>query len=138
MKTRFDFSHNLPNPGTVSVDFFDHDNIIGQTELSHSGAAFLILFDSEACYVQSLPHGLDPPAAHVLETLSRAGLYQVRAGPEDEAAFQAQLQRQGVDNPLDLFRTPYYPQLRRQLEESWKNLFLDPSVLEPAYTGAAL
>ncbi len=43
-----------------------------------------------------------------------------------------------MSNPLDLFRTPYYPQLRRQVEESWKNLFLDPSVLEPAYTGAAL
>ncbi len=60
------------------------------------------------------------------------------SGPEDAAAFARELERQGVSNPLDLFRTPYYPQLRRRVEESWKGLFQDPEHLEPAYTQAAL
>ena len=56
-------------------------------------------------------------------------------GEEDRAAFDRELERQGVKDALDLFRTPFYPQLRRRVEESWKELFAPP---EPGYTQAAV
>ncbi len=48
------------------------------------------------------------------------------------------MHRQGIKDPLDLFRTPFYPQLRRRVEESWK-LLLKPGVpVEDGYAQAAL
>lgn len=56
-------------------------------------------------------------------------------GEEDGAAFDRELERQGIKDPLDLFRTPFYPQLRRRVEESWKGLFDPP---EEGYAQAAV
>lgn len=57
---------------------------------------------------------------------------------EDQAAFERELARQGVKSPLDLFRTPFYPQLRRRVENSWKQLFAPGAALDPRYTQAAV
>ena len=58
-------------------------------------------------------------------------------GAADGAAFQRELERQGVSNPLDLFRTGFYPQLKRRVTGSWERLF-HPAGLSPTYTQAAL
>lgn len=55
----------------------------------------------------------------------------------DEEAFAAQLARQGVSRPTDIFLTPYYPQLKSQVYQSWKRLFTDAPP-PPEYTQAAL
>lgn len=60
------------------------------------------------------------------------------ASPEEGEAFERELSRLGVKNPLDLFRTPFYPQLRRRVEESWKRLFDRQVPLDPRYTQAAV
>lgn len=60
------------------------------------------------------------------------------ADEADEAAFDRELARQGVRQPLDLFRTPFYPQLRRKVEESWKRLLEPGTPLDPRYTQAAV
>ena len=57
------------------------------------------------------------------------------ADEADGAAFDRELERQGIGNPLDLFRTPFYPRRRRRVEESWKRLFDPP---EPGYVQAAV
>ena len=59
------------------------------------------------------------------------------ADPADEAEFSAQLVRQGISRPSDVFLTPYYPQLKSKVCQSWKRLFTsDPP--PPEYTQAAL
>ena len=57
---------------------------------------------------------------------------------EDGAAFEKELHRQGIRDSLDLFRTPFYPQLRRQVEDSWKRLFVPGVPVEDGYAQAAL
>lgn len=47
-------------------------------------------------------------------------------GEEDEVAFERDLRRQGISSSVELFRTPYYPQMRRRVEESWRRLFETP------------
>ena len=59
------------------------------------------------------------------------------ADEADAAAFRAELERQGVSDPLALFRTGFYPRLRRRVTGSWARLFR-PADLSPAYTQAAL
>lgn len=60
------------------------------------------------------------------------------ADAKDQAAFERELQRQGIKSSLDLFRTPFYPQLRRRVEDSWKRLWEHPLPLDPRYTQAAV
>ena len=42
---------------------------------------------------------------------------------EDAEAFRDKLRRQGVTEPMDIITTPFYPLLKRELQDSWKNLF---------------
>ena len=57
---------------------------------------------------------------------------------EDQAAFECELQRQGIKNPLDLLRTPFYPQRRHRVENSWNRLWNPPFPLELCYIQAAV
>ena len=42
-----------------------------------------------------------------------------------------------MSRPSDIFLTPYYPQLKSQVRQSWKRLFADVPP-PPEYTQAAL
>ena len=42
---------------------------------------------------------------------------------EEKQAFEKKLERQGVPYEGDVYTTPFYPLLQRELLESWRNLF---------------
>lgn len=42
---------------------------------------------------------------------------------KEEREFRKMLQEYGIRNDVDVMLTPFYPDLKRQVEESWKRLF---------------
>lgn len=42
---------------------------------------------------------------------------------EEKAAFEEELRRQGIRDGLDIFRTSYYPFLKRRIVKSWEKIF---------------
>lgn len=50
-------------------------------------------------------------------------LEYIGADRRDQEAFQQDLERSGLKNTIPLFRTPFYPMLRRRVRQSWQRLF---------------
>lgn len=53
----------------------------------------------------------------------RLNLRYIGKTPEEEELYNQKLLKHGVGYEGDVFLTPFYPQLKRELTKSWKNLF---------------
>ena len=56
--------------------------------------------------------------------------------PEEEGTFMQKLRRQGLQDSLPVFQTAFYPQLRREIVQSWKRLLQKPLPEEQYRQGA--
>lgn len=56
---------------------------------------------------------------------------------EEKERFERELESQGIRDPLDVFATPYYPLLKRQVIKSWDHLF-DIEETEESYLQGAV
>lgn len=85
---------------------------------------------------------VDAPAEAVIQFDLRSwnrvlNLEYLARDAQDAGAWASQLERQGVKRPTDIMLTPYYPQLKAQVRQSWQRLFEgDPPPEE--YAQAAL
>lgn len=57
--------------------------------------------------------------------------------PENEDAFHRKLTQQGVAHASTVFRTPYYPLLKKEILDSWSGL-VKQELLDPSYLQAAV
>ena len=56
---------------------------------------------------------------------------------EETEAFQRKLKRFGIREVSDVFGSGFYPSLRREVINSWQNLFSDTAIYEEYIQGAA-
>ena len=55
---------------------------------------------------------------------------------EEENEFRNKLKSQGIKDNLDIINTPFYPLLKKELTDSWKQLFDRPNLCKKYTEGA--